>query len=106
MESLQDVYREYFNQHLNAENADELIPAVPRKFKVELETLLEQHQAKKVKEYELKSLVDPFMADLNKLLEQPHITRYDLSSMQKKARSISPECMAAAAKLLQMPVLA
>lgn len=106
IESLQSEYRSYFTEHLDDDNAAELIPTMPRKFKAELENLLEQHQVKKAREAKTKTVVDAFMADLNKLLAQPHIRQYDLSSMQKRARSINAECVAAAGKLNQLPLLA
>ena len=106
IELVQEEFKQYFVEHIDDKEMLEMNLSGGGKFIIELRELQAKHKAKKAKEAELKVLVDPFMTDLNKLLEQPHITRYDLSSMQKKARSISPECITAADKLHQMPLLA
>lgn len=106
IKELKAEYIDYFKQHLDAENAEELIPQKDRELKAALEPMLAKHRAEKAREAELKQLTEPFMKDLDELLKRPHINRVDRDIMLKRASKISPECIQAANKLHGLPLLA
>lgn len=98
--------REYFIANIDDDNANDFIMTLPFKDRPEFEQMLLKHKAEVKREAELKSLVEPFMKDLNEMLGKPHLTRSERGGMIKRAQMISPECFAAASKLHKLPLLA
>ncbi len=96
----------YFEKNIEDDNAEEFIANSPTQQREAMTQMLLRHQADKQREVELEKQVEPFMADLEKLLQQPHVKKFDLSTMLHRARGINPECIAAAEKLHKLPLLA